>query len=831
MPDSYTEINNERRQPSMKYLVICEKPSAAKAFANALGGRQATFEGDEYYITNLYGHIMEHGVPADVAKKEYKETVGGFSELGGIPWSADYFDFYNKQIKKGFDGYQQAYKNVKIMLERGYEPIIASDIDAMCEGDLLVHEVLDACGHTGKRYREFHVSEEVSDIQEAIRNKKEVTAKDAAYMTGFTRSNVDYMTQQLTRVATIYMQNQGYKLPGVVPFGRTQSVAISYVGAQLDAIEAYTPSSVYESRYKLDTLTLTNPDVAQFKTKEEWHADGLPLQAKVKKVKEVPGVTKPPKALSLTKLSSILAKKGLSSKRVQELTQKLYENGDGSGKNYISYPRTEDDTITHEQFREILPRIDGYIELLNLPVALFTHRQPRPTHVKDTGAHGALRPGAIPKTLDELDDKFGTGASLVYKTITERFLLQFLEDTEWVRHEYVTETNPEFKGSVKIITKQGVVDPDKKEETAKSLPDITKLAELYPHEVKSVRPKNPTEAWLLAQLEKDGVGTAATQLNLVVKLVGNTDKFPIRAGKVLSLSPIGRLGYEAAKGTVIGSVEGTRKLQEAIIGVRKGETTPEDVYKIFEEIIAKDVETIRGRTYDAEAIGLTKGAEKASGTWNGVPVTFKREYFGHRFTDEEVAQLLDNKEIEFECEFDGKKVKVKGALEYAEYNGYEYVRVGAKIQRDDQVTGVWNGRQINIKKSYGDHTYTQEELDKLFAGETITIEYKGAKYVGKLEEQEYKGHKYIAPKLTREGSGDYVTAKFKGKEISFNRTFMGHTFTDEELSALLNGDTIRFRGTTKSGEERYVTGSLQKQTYMGKTSTRFKAENFERIDD
>ena len=60
---------------------------------------------------------------------------------------------------------------------------------------------------------------------------------------------------------------------------------------------------------------------------------------------------------------------------------------------------------------------------------------------------------------------------------------------------------------------------------------------------------------------------------------------------------------------------------------------------------------------------------------------------------------------------------------------------------------------------------------------------------------------------------------------------MGHTFTDEELSALLNGDTIRFRGTTKAGEERYVTGSLQKQTYMGKTSTRFKAENFERIDD
>ena len=815
----------------MKYLVICEKPSAARAFEAALGGRHTNFEGDEYYITNLYGHILEHGVPEVVARDEYKKIVGGFSETRGIPWSADYFDFYNKQIKKGFDGYQKAYGNIKTMLERGYEPIVATDIDSMCEGDLLAHEVLDACGYTGRRYREFHISEEVSDIQEAIRNKKEVTAKDPAYMTGFTRSNVDYMTQQLTRVATMKIQELGYKLPGVVPFGRTQSVAVSYVGSQLDAIANYKETSVFESRYKLDTLTLANPDVTTFKTKEEWDAEGLPLKAKVKKVKEVPGTTKPPKALSLTKLSSILAKRGISGKRVQELTQKLYENGDGSGKNFISYPRTEDDTITYEQFNEILPRIDSYINLLGLPVALFTHRTPRPTHVKDKGAHGALRPGAIPKTLDELDERFGAGASLVYKTITERFLLQFLEDTEWVRHEYVTETNPVFKGSVKIITKQGVVDPDQKDDTAKSLPNTNNMAELYPHEVKSTRPKSPTTAWLLSQLEKDGIGTAATQLNLVVKLVGNTDKFPIRDGKVLSLSPLGKLGYEAAKGTVIGSVEGTRKLQEAIMNVRKEKTTPDEVYKLFEDIIARDVQTIRTNEYNLDSLGLTKGAEKASGEWNGVPISFKREYYGHRFTDEEVQKLLNNEEIQFECTFDGKTTPVVGKLEYATYEGYEYVRVKAKVQRTDQVTGTWNGRQISIKNGYGEYKYTQEELDKLFAGETITIKYKGADYVGKLEEQTYKGHKFIAPRWERAGMDGYVKATFKGKEISFNRTFMGHTFTDEELKELLAGNTIRFRGLTKAGEERYVTGSLQKQTYQGKTSTRFKAEQFERIDD
>ena len=44
----------------MNYLIICEKPSQARAFADALGGRTGELNGNPYLITNLYGHILEN---------------------------------------------------------------------------------------------------------------------------------------------------------------------------------------------------------------------------------------------------------------------------------------------------------------------------------------------------------------------------------------------------------------------------------------------------------------------------------------------------------------------------------------------------------------------------------------------------------------------------------------------------------------------------------------------------------------------------------------------------------------------------------------------------
>lgn len=816
-----------------KLLIICEKPSAARAFASALGGQRGTFEGDEYVITNLYGHIMELGKPAEVAKREYKEIVGEFGNLSGIPWSPQYFDFYAKKIKQNFgnfDGYTKAYHIVQQYINNGYIPVIASDIDTYGEGDLLVQEVLDSLGYKGKRYREYHVSETPKDIIKAMRTKKVVTDKDPAYMTGFTRSACDFLTQQYTRMATITIQQRGYKLPSVVPFGRLQSAIVSLLGEQLDAIKTYKPSSVWESRYKLDNLILSAKDLPQFATKEEWEARGLPMKSQVKKVKEVPGTTKPPKPLNLTKLSSIVSSQGISVKRTLEIAQKLYEYKDANGNAYLSYPRTEEDYITSEQFQEVLPMVDTYINLLGLPTSAFTHRTPRSTHVKDSGAHGALRPGmAIPTSIDALDSQFGKGAALVYRTVTERFLLMFLEDTEWIRHEYETVgTEPTFKGSVKIITKQGVVDPDaeKDDEVATTLPDTSKLAELYPHEVKSVKPANPTTSWLLKQLVKHNVGTAATQAKTVSEMTGATEKHPIKDGKVLSLSIIGQIGYEAAKGTLIGSIDGTRFMQECIKAVRRGLFTPEQAIAKFSEAITRDMEILKNKQYDLDGLGLQKQKPKnvATGKWNGEEIAFNRQYSSHTFNDSEVEQLLAGQEVQIEITTDKGTFKVKGKLANLEYKGYHYVGFDGKFVRDDIVSGVWQGKEVKFKHGFDGYIFTPSEIQQLLNDETITINTEKGQVAGKLENQEYKGRPYVGFKAQLPKRKGYIYGTFKGKDISFKGEFMGYKFTETDTKQLLAGEKITFKGRSKAGKEMIVTGGLALQTYEGVKFWGFKPE-------
>ena len=289
-----------------KLLIIAEKPR--------LGGSSGTFEGDEYVLVNLFGHILAHETPEKTAYPQYKETVGGFGNLENLPWDYRWFDF-DKKVPSGRDiaNIKNLISDIRGYLANGYIPVIASDIDAMGEGDLLVTEVLQYIGYKGKIYREYHVDETPAEFTKALRNKKDVTARNNGLIKATTRSTLDFLTQQLVRAATVTIQTKGYKLPRPVPVGRLQSVIMAMVGDQIKALSEYKPSSVWESRYNLDDiLILTAPDMPQFKTKEEWNSGNLPLQAKVKEVKATPGRTAPPKALSLTALGKIMASKAIS---------------------------------------------------------------------------------------------------------------------------------------------------------------------------------------------------------------------------------------------------------------------------------------------------------------------------------------------------------------------------------------------------------------------------------------------------------------------------------------------------------------------------------------
>lgn len=812
-----------------KLLIITEKPSAGRNFTAALGGSMGTFDGDPYVIVHLRGHILAHEAPEKVAYPNYAETVGGFGHVENLPWSHTYFDFKKKAIPKGIHDFAAGViADIKQYIKEGYIPVIASDVDAMGEGDLLVQEVLDYIHYNGKVYREYHEDETPKCIQKAIRDKKDVTQRNEGLLAGETRMTLDFLTQQIVRLATVSVQEQGYRIPRPVPVGRLQSTIMNFVGTQLEEIKNYKPTSYFESRYNLDDiLVLSNKDMKQYKSKEEWQADGLPMESMVKEVKQVPGKTIPPKALTLTGLGALLSGKGLRAKQTQDLAQKMYDAG------VLSYPRTEDNFITPEQFEEMLPMVDSILGLLSLSPSIFTHRTPRSTHVKVGGSHGALRPGRnMPNSLDGLDAQFGRGAASVYRAVAERFVMMFLEDTEWVRHEYETVDTPvPFTGSVRVITRAGVSDPDADDkDVVTALPNLSHKAKLYPHEVKSTKPKTPNEAWLLNKLKKENVGTASTQLSTVARLVGTDNNAPLIAGKktseALTLSPIGVVGYQVASKISLGSAECTRDYEAKIKQVIENKCTQEQIYKEFTDVITKDIGIIRGMTFDLSGLGFSTCGKKIDGIWNGQPVRVSNTVSGYTMSDEEMAQLFAGQKVPITGkDFNGNPLHTSVYLAQMMYNGKPCVG----YRDTNYCYGTWQGEEVRFKRSYMSYTFSDAECDTLLAGGDISFSATDKQgnvttIHGKLEKQkapngsEFVGFKGVFP--LREG---YVEGVFNGQPVRFKGSFSDHVFTKEEIDRLLAGQSIVISYTNKSGQKSQADGKLEWQMYQGKRFLGFKA--------
>lgn len=804
-----------------KLLIICEKGSAAKNFADALGGMSGSFNGDDYQIVHLAGHVLKLPEPKETAKKEYSEFIGDFRNVKSAPWKFEYFDF-DKYVPIPKPKIDQYINDCKTYLDKGYIPVIATDLDSFCEGDLIGYEVLQFLNYRGKIYREFHADESPNSIIKALKDKKPVTFGFTNFNVGRARQASDYITQCLTRVATYEVMKQGYTIGRTIPFGRLKSAVVSFVGKQHDDLRNYKPSKMYEFRYKLDDLMLKMKDAEQFKTLEEMesYASQFPMETKVKKVRETPGTTPPPKLLNIDKLGSIFTNKGVSITEVRQTAQKLYD------KSILSYPRTEENVISMEDFKLITPTIDQYINLLGLEPSLFTHRQPRKTHVVDATAHGGLRPGVvIPKSLDELNE-FGSIAVEMYKIVTEEFLKMYLEDTEWIRYDYVTDTNPTFNGSVRIITKQGVLNSDDDtKDVVTTLPNLNNMAIGYAHEVKSVKPKTPTIAWVLDQLKKYDIGTPATRLTTLEAMIGNEAKPMMLEAKRLILSKVGLLAYEASKGTMIGSPEGTKELQNLLFDLGKNNKSMDEVFYAFEEILANDIHVLRNKRYSLEQYGFT--SDKVMINWLGKEISIKRKCGSYEYTPEDLEKLSRGETISFQTEdSNGVKFNVTGKIDTAisKKTNKEYTEFIGKYERADKVKGVWLGKEVSIKKSWGDHEFTESELKKLFNDETIEFKTsKGQIVRGKLENAEYKGYAYVQFKgeYQRDDSNRFKGV-WNGKEISISRKWSTYEFNDEELQNLMDGKIITINYKNKHGYVNPLKGRLEEQTYNSNKFVGFK---------
>lgn len=679
----------------MRYLIITEKPSARKNFEKALGGSKGHFLDFDYELTNLRGHVMQLNPPEKQVPKELSDQVANWG-LEYLPWDLSQFTWTNTYIKNRnprtgkIESTKSLISDLKNQAQGMDALVIATDTDPSGEGELLAWEAIFAMGWKGTVLRLNFMDESVKSLQKAFSNLRDVSdpMQDGDLLKGMARSRWDFASMQLTRIATKGAEKNGYKL--LSRQGRLKSAMIYKVYQQEQAIKNYTRIPFFEARYKddkgniylRDTKTLNDTSFRHSNVNDAHKEIAQHIYPEV----GIPQITSdiekrqmPPKLLDLSSLSATLAKEGFKAKEVLATYQKMYEA------QIVSYPRTEDRTITPEQFMEMLPIIDQIASVVNVNRTLLTVRTPRKSHVKDEGAHGANRPGlVVPTNLTALQ-KFGPSAMRIYEVLSKNFLAMFAEDYIYRQIKAKIIEAPTFTTVLNLpvhmnwkLVYQDVDDQNSEPATQ----GIGSRASIFVHEGQNPKPQQPTWQWLKTFLEKYNIGTGATRTSTFSELSnGKNAYFKDTKGKI-TLTHEGQISAYLVQGTYIANPTITKR-----------------IFDIFQEV--GRLETSLDSAMNSIVLTVQ----------NDMPIILKN-----------ATGLVNTFEPP-------KKKPTK------------------RVKKKDKLTGIFipTGKEVSFNTKWGTHTFTENEISDLLAGKEIDVHGTGKKgtytYRGKLKTFTYKGQK------------------------------------------------------------------------------------------
>ncbi len=765
--------------------ILTEKPSAARHFAAALGGASGTYDGERFVIAHARGHLYEFVEPHKMVDASLEARYEKW-DLANLPWDAAAMDWSLEPIKDTV----QVRNDLRSTLSRCDEIVCATDVDPTGEGGLIAVNAFLELGLRPKRWSRMYFTDEApTSLRRAFSDRKPITslADFDEYRKARYRAQFDLLSMQFTRIATNVARQCGQD--AVLRQGRLKSAMVTLVGDQLRAYNDYVKRPFFQNRFRDENgVVYTSPEEPRHEREEQ-----VPAQYELSTV-VVDGTARkqlaPPRLLDLAALSSILVGKGVKAGLVLSTYQKMYEA------QVVSYPRTEDKTITPEQFAELSPLIDKVAGVAGVDRELLTRREPRGTHVKRQGTHGANRPGpSVPSSLEAVEQRFGKAGRLIYETLAKNYLAMFAGDYVYEQHRGHVEKYPEFVGIANVPLSMGwkqVFDPDAGEDTSDEETESTKglgrRAAPFVFEGANKHPEHPSMRWLMKQLETRDVGTGATRTSTYAEVTSTTTKHPllVEKGRRLLLAHAGELSWRLLPGTRIGDLSLTERVYTDMREIATGTgATAEERLAAVADWVREDIETMRknGAVMRA-ALGLDERVVSArvEGVWQTAPggarkVAFKKFWSRHEFTHTEVAQLLAGEKISFEATNKaGKPFAATGALGVGEHNGRRFV--GFQPEVPDGPTS-WCGRR-----------FTAAEKDALLAGRSIA----------RSDWRSEKTGNTFACTVSWDAGARKIVPDF-GSDDDPPRSWCQVTFTEQQRQDLAAGKTIQGTGfvSGKSG--------------------------------
>lgn len=708
--------------------ILTEKPSAARNFAKALGGQSGTCNGESYVIAFARGHLFELKQPVDQVDPSKRAKYASWS-LSELPWDVNDFVFEREKKKDT----SKLLADIKKTLGSCDELAIATDSDVSGEGGLLAWEIISELGLDHKPIsRMYFTDESPASIKKAFVSRKRLTSMEDhdEYRMAWLRSRWDFLSMQWTRIASELVDKRA-----IVRQGRLKSAMIVLVGDQLKAHNEWKKVPFYESRFRDENgVMYIDPDAQRFAHESDvdlsgLHASSVTVDSKTMKR------SGPPRMLDLAGLSALLSAKGVKAAEVLGIYQKMYES------QVVSYPRTDDKHVTKEQFAELVRNAPAIARAVGIDPSLLTHTAARSTHVKDSGAHGANRPGPnIPSSLAEVESKYGKTGAMIYELLARSALAVLAEDYEYEAQKGHVTDFPAYVGSCSVPKKQGwkVVLGDASMADDDDENDVTGLgtqAQPFVHEGVPSQPVAPTVKWLMKQLERRDVGTGATRTSTFAEVSSSKARYPLMnetKGRI-TLTETGEISYRLLPGTHIGDLSITERVFSDMKAVAKGEKQADDVLAEVARLVTDDIAVMTANAQTMRKdLGMGDYVEKEyfEGTWDktGAHVRFNRTWSGHRFTDQECMDLLAGKDIEITAtsKRTGDDFTVIGSFGEYEFEGRKCIGFIPDFTKPTSAAkrGVAPKSMLGVK-------LTDEQRAKIEAGEKVLVKGMKSKKSGK----------------------------------------------------------------------------------------------------
>ncbi len=560
---SHTYISMTTKTSKKKTLVIVESPAKAKTIGKYLGSG--------YTVKSSIGHVRD-------LPKSNKDAVD--IEAGFIP----------RYIIS--NGKEKVIKELQEAAKKADGVLLASDPDR--EGEAIAWHVAELLKDSNKNLKRivFHEITEQA-VKDALNHPRKI----------------DNHLKEAQEARRVLDRLVGYDLSGLIwkkvryglSAGRVQSPALRILMEREREIRAFIPDDffVLTAHTKKDKLNI--PFVCTEEPNTQTEADrikkvGESNDWEVINIKESEAKRSPrPPFTTSTMQQAASTRLGFSPSRTMGAAQKLYEAG------HITYMRTDSTNMSEVALKQIYAVVtDEYGK---------DYLQPRKYQTKSKSAqeaHEAVRPSNFTKKQAGLN----SDQKALYELIYARALASQMADAKTKRTKVLAnidndkETIPDFSvnGSRVIFDGWLKADPNARGEDVEvpklAVSDSLKLKEIEVEAKQTQPPNRYSEAGLIKELEKRGIGRPSTYASIMKTIIdrGYVEKegrtlLPTDTGDVVS-SFLEEHFLEYIDDDFTSDMED--QLDEIAEGKRTYEKTLADFYKPFKKDVAakEDIEKL-----------------------------------------------------------------------------------------------------------------------------------------------------------------------------------------------------------------------------------------------